>query len=288
MKYLKYFLFVGIIYLFSGCCKEVGPNINLHGQVATLLDSTWVGSAPAAQEKAVLLEDFTGVRCVNCPTGNALSASLHATYGERFISVGVHSEFLAEPYPFSAEDFRNESAEDMATTFGPIPFKPSALIDRYSYAGSSTLVVATSNWSSYVSDRMALTTPINIDLATEYIAADTSVILTASFVYNQAVSAELRYGIELIQNDIVSAQVQPDNSIDTNYVHQHVLRELITPVTGATIYTDAEAGRGVIKQFKIKLNHNEHNIPADMELVVLVHKTAGSHEVLHAKKISVM
>ena len=40
--------------------------------------------------KNVLLEDFTGQRCVNCPRGSEVIEQLQEAYPERLIAVGIH------------------------------------------------------------------------------------------------------------------------------------------------------------------------------------------------------
>ena len=42
-------------------------------------------------KRTVLLEDFTGQLCTNCPDGHRLIASLQEQYGENIIAVGIHA-----------------------------------------------------------------------------------------------------------------------------------------------------------------------------------------------------
>ena len=47
---------------------------------------------PAHVARAVLIEDFTGQRCVNCPNAVAEIERLQEAYGEEnVIAVGIHS-----------------------------------------------------------------------------------------------------------------------------------------------------------------------------------------------------
>ena len=53
--------------MFSAC-EEVPPAIDFSEPVVPSKDSTYtVSTEPPAQHKAVLIEDITGVRCINCP-----------------------------------------------------------------------------------------------------------------------------------------------------------------------------------------------------------------------------
>ena len=65
-------------------CQEVDPNDRL------------IYVKPAEVGRAVLIEDYTGQECVNCPNGTNAINSIVETYGEKnVIAVGIHSGPLA-------------------------------------------------------------------------------------------------------------------------------------------------------------------------------------------------
>ena len=65
---------------------------------------------PAAVGRNILIEDYTGQRCVNCPTGNDQLHALQEQYGaDTVIVVGFHSGPLAKsvrrvPYALWTQD----------------------------------------------------------------------------------------------------------------------------------------------------------------------------------------
>ena len=76
----KLLYILGAAMLLVSCGTEIGENERLE----------YV--APAAVGKNVLLVDFTGQRCVNCPKANEEIESLQRQYGgDTVISVGMHS-----------------------------------------------------------------------------------------------------------------------------------------------------------------------------------------------------
>ena len=85
---------------------------------------------PAPVERSVLLEDFTGQRCVNCPLAADEIAKLHEQYGEdAIIAVSIHSG----PLGFHT----NPRFLGLATDVGDeyynhwnLEFQPVGLIDR--------------------------------------------------------------------------------------------------------------------------------------------------------------
>jgi len=77
--------------LFLHSCKEVGPDINLHGNQNAVSDTTYIESPVAtAETKNVVIEEFTGVRCPNCPQGHVVIANIKAANPGRVITVRLH------------------------------------------------------------------------------------------------------------------------------------------------------------------------------------------------------
>lgn len=55
-------------------------------------DDRFIEVEPVEVAKRVLIEDFTGQRCVNCPNASEMIESLQEQYGaENVIAVGIHS-----------------------------------------------------------------------------------------------------------------------------------------------------------------------------------------------------
>src|SRR4051794_39448582 len=92
--------------LFS--CQEEGPAINLKGNENAVADTTYIESTvPAAEAKNVMLEEFTGVRCPNCPAGHITIDQIKTANPGRVVSISYHPmNSLGTPYPapLSVED----------------------------------------------------------------------------------------------------------------------------------------------------------------------------------------
>ena len=87
--------------IWTACDKIEKPLILLSEQIISdgegLLDTVYVVDSVYVADKHVLLEDFTGHKCVNCPEA-ALSAHQWAEEnGHRLIIYGIHAGFYATP-----------------------------------------------------------------------------------------------------------------------------------------------------------------------------------------------
>ncbi len=82
--------------------------------------------APYKEEKEikvnrkVLLEDFTGHKCVNCPNAHDIAHDLQELYGEdNLIVIATHAGFFSTPSSGDfAYDFRTEAGPEWADYYG--------------------------------------------------------------------------------------------------------------------------------------------------------------------------
>ena len=62
--------------------------------------------------RKVLLEDYTGFKCVNCPAAAHEAHLLQEFYGDQMVVMGVHAGYYAEP------DGSGNYTTDLTTTTG--------------------------------------------------------------------------------------------------------------------------------------------------------------------------
>lgn len=262
-------------------CKEEGPIIQLEEADIPLVDTTYVvDNVPQAEQKVVLMEEFTGVRCTNCPLGHTKVSELYAAHGERFIAIGVHSNFLGVPYEGN-EDFRTESANILNDALGPVNGKPSAFIDRKIFSGNQTRdIINPDLWTGFVAQELAVSTPLNIDLEIVDLNENERIVrYRTTLIYTENAQAH-NLGFAITENNLVAAQLNGGNIIE-DYNHQHVLRTFLTPVIGTPLTQELEMGRVVIKEFEFEVPL-EWNID-NLELIAFIR--ASNDEIVHAKMV---
>ena len=88
MKKIISILVTGLIVSVYSCDKIEGPTRE-SVSVDTTCQFTEDNSVP---EKKVLVEDYTGHNCGNCPAGGViLNDSMRAKYGDRMVAIAVHA-----------------------------------------------------------------------------------------------------------------------------------------------------------------------------------------------------
>jgi hypothetical protein len=276
------FLALITLSFFLSSCKEEGPFIILNPPAVALVDTNYLtNNVPDAAPKTILLEEFTGVRCTNCPSGHARVAELYNTYPGRFVAIAIHTNFLGAPYGNDL-DLRTENGETLGATLGPINGKPSAFIDRKQFSTVATRdVINPDLWPPLVAEQMNLSSPVNIELEKVNLDENSRILryrVTLSYTEN---AQNHNLGFAITENNIVAAQLSSGTIIE-NYVHKHVLRDYLSPIIGQPLTENLERGRVIIKEFEfeIPLGWNIQNL----ELIAFIRQS--NDEIVNAAFIN--
>jgi Outer membrane protein Omp28 len=276
-------------------CKEQPPiGLILTAPISFTDSSYTVSPVPTAQAHNVFVEEFTGVRCANCPAGAAIIASLQRVNFNRIKVVKMHSNFLASPIKATDNDLRNAQAQEIDLGFGGAPSKPAAIIDRIintSVTPNSIFFDDRDKWATAINTQLAKPSIVNIDLVKNYDATTDSIQLRASFTFTQAATQAMAFTIYVIENKVATTQ---DSALANgtpieieDYEHEEIMRACITPVITGTAITDTDivAGKVLVKSTKFALPTNILN-KNNIYIIVLIHN-ANKGEVLQVAQIKV-
>lgn len=186
--------------------------------------------APIVPRRNVLLVDFTGQRCSNCPAAADLLHSLTAgPAGARIIAVSVHGGALAlstdaSPRGLAGPDARRLTDEARVSSW------PQGTVDRP--VGGTLL--RPSAWNAALAERLALAADADA-AAQQSLVADAHVTLatrTLSYTLRPRhltdaagqADAETYLNLWLVEDSIAAPQTLADGTERADYLHRHVLR----------------------------------------------------------------
>ena len=285
MKYFFYCLLIVCCLSWFYSCKEIGPDINLHGNANSVSDTTYIESpvaTPAA--KNVLIEEFTGVDCPNCPAGHALVDGIEAQYPGRIAAIALHpNNALGQPFIFSAQNLNEANSTSLLTYLGSPGFEPCGAVDRQLFSGQTAILTDRSYWTGFVASEIVTTPQVNIILTNQFNTATSQVTIVAEVHYTQNVSQANNITIALTEDSITTAQLN-GSVIDTFYVHNNVLRNLLTGTEGDNVAYNSNVtlvtGRVVRLVYQTTLNTSWK--PKNMHVIAFVHEHATSQVVYQA------
>jgi len=278
MRYIYVILSFFVLLGFS--CDEIPPVLN---------PNTGGPDGPGPVEdqmRQVLIEEFTGVRCVNCPAGSQAIEVLASSYGHRLIPVSIHAGFFAQPYPESQQNLANSTGNAIQSLVGePIGY-PTAVINRTQFAGETGNQVGQSSWAGYVAEELIGEPSVKIDLQPSYDETSREVSLSVDLYVEENINQEdVRLSLYLIENNIVDLQLTPD-SVQIDYVHKHVFRDAITSSSGDLLTDPLTEGSVVSLSFNYMLA--DEWVADESHIVGFVHLGGGMSNVLQAHEVKLI
>lgn len=253
----------GILWLQS--CKEIGPSIDF-GPGGD--DTAYMATTEAPQTKKILAEEFTGVSCPPCPAGHAAMRAIVAAQNNNVVVIGYHIFNYAQANPvekdgqmLSKDDFRTQDATEVANSvLGGLGGMPEAAFDRVMYENKH--LASRTKWNSAVQLRATAqtTTPVNIHITSTFDAAAAEATVKVKVAYTATVDFRQTITLAVVEDSVIDAQKYEDTIIK-DYVHEHVLRDVVTPVTGLQIPEKANpkvAGKVYERTFKVPVQPKWH------------------------------
>lgn len=204
---------------------------------------TDTGSHADLSIRKVIIEDFTGHTCGNCPEAHREVQQLVQLYGEKLIPIAIHCGFFSKPKTSGIKylyDFRTETGNyyggdgSAATGFYNIQSYPTGLVNSV----SPDKLAAFSTWGSTVDSILDTKSKIGIEIEStcDTVSKSLSVKIKTSALEDQTLDI---YLITFVVEDSI-VNWQTDYSLNpapdvSNYLHRHVLRKGLSNPMGDQI-----------------------------------------------------
>lgn len=264
-----------------GCTDQSALNYN---PLATSnnCDCTYEG------QRNVLIEDYTGHTCGNCPRAAEVLHDLEGTYGSRIIPIAVHVGFFAatqnNPDGSYATDFKTPAGNQWNTEFGcSAQGLPNGLINRRQEGGG--FPQSYTAWTAQVANILAEEpdASIGIDIAYEESSRTVNVDIAVT-AFNDLNSGPYNIIVCLTEDSIVDWQKDYDPALtDENlehYVHMHALRTNFNGTWGDQIGT-GNISAGTVLETSHSLVLDPEWVDHNCNVVAFIYQT-GNKEVVQA------
>lgn len=205
---------------------------------------------PPQVSRAVLIEDFTGQYCVNCPRATEEIERLIEEYGDTtVIAVAIHSG------PFS----KNQGAfTPLYTAQGDEYFshwglsaQPVGLVDRLTY--ESVLVPLNyTDWAGAVNYELEKKAPVSIMVEAEREEEGNICHANVEVIGLDSALVKGKLQVWLVEDSIDSFQLMPNGAREEHYNHMHVFRASLNGAWGDDI--SLNHGQVVEKTYSIPMD----------------------------------
>jgi len=272
MKILRSFWVLALAAVLGGCDYVDAPYIVEGPDGCTVTEPDFVPRTNPVRK--VLVEDFTGHRCGNCPRAAEAIHDMQEAHPGQVVALGVHSVYPSEytsTYPNDIAinpqlkyiyNFTREVSNAIDEKFQVSNSGlPKGMVNRMQVSGSRALSYST--WETHASSILAGDPDVDIQVKPFYDAADSSL---CTYVYTQflnPIGGRYKVVAYLTENGFVSWQKDYDASPQDIqlYEHNHILRENISSVWG-TLLVDgtATAGEEYINGYSITIDPSKYDI----------------------------
>lgn len=246
-----------------------------------LLGTTFFYPSPSAGQapsRTVLVEEFTGEWCGWCPIGMMELEEMIAKFGDSIIVVAVHT----------GDQLESASASEMIAAWAN--FAPSALINRIYDTILGAQVIDTDNWEEVIARQIDSPPPCNVQLAYSYNESTREIVATVTVIFTEYFIGDGRLNLYIAEDSVMGISQSnylsgnPDY-VNTpyyalpeqipNFIHQHVLREMVGESYGVDGIIPDTVFAG--QQFQYTFNYtipNDHDL-ANLHVIGLVQQHKG-------------
>ena len=265
-------LALAIVSFLSFGCEEIPPTI-----------------VPCQTERVILVEEFTGISCVNCPIGSDKLELLSEQNPGKIVVVGIHAGFFATEY--NGFDLKCPDGEALEANYlGPVSAYPSATINRKKFQDESELPLDLTKWAGYIGSEICNRPIATLAVTSTYQDQDSmatiTVDMTPSTWFTDLLPEDLAITVMITENNIEGYQKVPSSvsptGIKYDYKHKHVLRDVVTNNYSGDVLI-SKGNTLSAKQTVISKKIPAGWIPDNCYIVAFIHyKGEGNKEVLQA------
>jgi thiol-disulfide isomerase/thioredoxin len=281
---LLYIVFSVFVTSFFGCDKIDDP----------LVRRPDGGNNPIVKDsviKKILIEDFTGHQCGNCPRAAEVAQQLQDIYGKKLVVVAIHVGWFArtinDPSGKFSTDFRTPAGDAYNQLWkNDAAGLPNGFVNR-SLLVNNTIIVNHSSWGQAIEITKDDLPEVELDVKVEYNSSNRSLKANVKTIGLKPVSGKYQLVLYLVEDNVVDWQKDyslPSGSQDIkDYNHRHVLRDNINGTWGSECINGLLAvGDTLSNEFNYSINPNWND--ANCSVVAYLYNT-DTYEIIQVEEV---
>lgn len=244
------------------------------------------GDTVVQTHRAVLVEDFTGHQCKNCPKASKVLKELDSLYGSgKVVALALH----AGPANFTATsadyptNFTTADGTSLANFFG-VWGMPLGMVNRLDYPNQH--LKTHTSWTALAATELNLAPELLFQAFSGYDSTSRVATLRLVLECTSNQSNAIGLAVYLKESGIVSPQLMPDQTRDPNYVHQNVFRYAPWGPFGQDVWSAGAAVAGATANYEVSSTLESAWKARKMHWVALAYDKS-TYRVLQAVQIKV-
>ena len=254
MKKIIYIFFISMLLgsVWMACDKidEPLPLISDDDILQNIVDTVFFVDSTIVMQKQVLLEDYTGHKCVNCPEWAIFAHELAENLDHKLVIIAIHAGWYATPDadpPFNA-DLTTQTGEDFYVDFD-VAANPIGMINRVWYNGDQ--LINPNSWETVVNEQLAVEPTVGLTVRNKYFPKLNTVLINMDAVALTDITGKYKMCVFITENHVVSPQKNNNTTIGPtpdwlDYEHMSLLRDDLNTTYGTYISATGEMVTGEV------------------------------------------
>ena len=269
------------IYFYS-CDIIEEPFITVQDEVSDYCESFSFSTEPNnSPMRKILLEDYTGHTCGNCPRAAEKAYELQEIYGDQLVIISVHAGFFSNTSTSYPSDFTSNTGDTWDNLFGNSNAgNPNGMVNRMNYPNGHILQF--NEWQQNIQIELLKPVSVDLEIITSYNQSNDLICVDVQTKILSSLEDDLSLTVLIIEDKIISKQTdyQTEEGYVEEYEQNHVLRKGLNSPWGESISQEVnQEGDYLINRYS-----TEKDPSWDIENISVVAfvSNSNSYEVLQA------
>lgn len=208
--------------------------------------------------RRILIEDYTGHTCGNCPRSHEKLQDLIEIYGNKLVPICMHVGSFAEPHAGTkySTDYRTPAGDELNLFFGnENAGLPNGMINRFSLDGNVTL--SHSVWQQVIDSLLNIALEADLKISSTYNASSNSLDVSVVITALTDITSKVNLVVYIKEDSLISCQMDyAHNPVDIiDYTHRYVMRGAINSTWGDVVgETGMSMNQSITKTYSYTLN----------------------------------
>jgi hypothetical protein len=261
----KLFIYIGVAlisgFMITSCDKLDAPYATMK-----------TGGEADSTSRKVLLEDYTGHKCVNCPEAAIAARVMAEASGGRIIIMSVHAGFFADSSAtgdFTA-NYTTTAGNTWNTDFG-VTSNPKGMVNRKVYGGER--VLGPDMWLNATTELLEIPPDALINITNTYNTSTRELNTTVKTKFLNILAGKYNVSVCILEDSIISPQKNNNPAVGVvpiiyDYVFMDVLRDAVNGNYGEEIAASVDTSQSYEKAYNYTLKSNW--VPKNCHVIAFV------------------
>ncbi|MDE6255323.1 MAG: Omp28 family outer membrane lipoprotein [Muribaculaceae bacterium] len=246
-------------------------------------DDRYIEVETVSPTRAILIEDYTGQYCINCPNAHEVIENIEEQYGDAVVTVSIHpaNGYGSLTLSTKATNF-DEGKVGLATREGSIFARNNDVPTSLPYGIINGRVRGEyGSWATLAKSELITPSSLEINISSRVDKSSNEVAIDVELLPEDNLDGDLM--VWIVENKIEALQMLPSGSTNNSYVHNNVFRATVNGTAGESLSLEKGVSHNSSYTIEIRDNNEEKWNPDNLYVVAFLKTANGVEQVKRVK-----